>query len=109
MGEWRYSSTILDLGTRKKLSGQLHAPVVLHSGERAPAYPLHRSLGGPRAGLDTVEKRKIYCLCRELNPCYQNIRHILEDSNLYMNICKNLKSVIVLNILQEEFHCRVNI
>jgi hypothetical protein len=34
-GEWRYSSTFLDLGTRRRASGQLHAPAALPGG-RAP-------------------------------------------------------------------------
>jgi hypothetical protein len=34
MGEWRYSSSILDLGI--KMSGQLHVPTALPSGERDP-------------------------------------------------------------------------
>jgi hypothetical protein len=28
-GEWRYSATFLDLGTRMEVSGQLHAPAAL--------------------------------------------------------------------------------
>jgi hypothetical protein len=33
MGEWRYSSTILDLSTRWELSRQLHAPAALPPGK----------------------------------------------------------------------------
>jgi hypothetical protein len=44
-GEWKYSATILDLGTR--WSGQLHAPAALPQG-KGPQYPLYTRLGGPQ-------------------------------------------------------------
>jgi hypothetical protein len=44
-----------------EVSGLLHAPVALPPGER-PSVPI----GGLRAGLDAVEKRKILA-CRESN------------------------------------------
>jgi hypothetical protein len=49
MGECRYSSTILDLGTSwgGGGSGQLHATAGLPSGKEPP-YPLRRRLGGPQ-------------------------------------------------------------
>jgi hypothetical protein len=65
MGEWRYSSTIFDLGTR--WSGQLHAPAALPPGEKAPATRWIGSWVDPRVGLDAVEKRK-FLHCRESNP-----------------------------------------
>jgi hypothetical protein len=34
----------------------------------ARSYGLDRRLGGPRAGLETVEKSIMTCLCLELNP-----------------------------------------
>jgi hypothetical protein len=37
-----------------EVSGQFHTPAIL-----TPRYPLDRSVGGPRASLDAVEKRKI--------------------------------------------------
>jgi hypothetical protein len=36
MREWRYSSTILDLGTRWKLSGHLHALAASPTGKELP-------------------------------------------------------------------------
>jgi hypothetical protein len=59
MGEWRYSSTILDLGTSWRC-GQLHAP-----GRFTPPPPRERApgthwIGGwldPKAGLNDVEKK----------------------------------------------------
>jgi hypothetical protein len=62
MGEWRYSSTILNLGTRWNFT-----PLPLYSRENSPRYPLYRRWVGPRAGLDVMEKREIYFPCRELN------------------------------------------
>jgi hypothetical protein len=62
MGEWRYSSTILDPGTGMEVSGQLHVPAALP--------PVPHWIGGwvgPRVGLDAVEKRKILPY-RESNP-----------------------------------------
>jgi hypothetical protein len=46
MGEWRYCSTVLDLGIRQR-SGQLHAPGTHWIGGWV----------GPRAGLDDTENR----------------------------------------------------
>jgi hypothetical protein len=42
MGEWRYSSTILDLDTR--WSGQLHAPAALSPGKKPPV-PVEEEAG----------------------------------------------------------------
>jgi hypothetical protein len=36
MGEWKYSSTILDLGIRLELGGQLHSPAALPLGKELP-------------------------------------------------------------------------
>jgi hypothetical protein len=59
MGEWRYSYTILDLGTR--WSGQLHAQAALPWG-KSPGWV------GPRACLDAVGKGKKSGPCRESDP-----------------------------------------
>jgi hypothetical protein len=48
MGEWRYSSTILDLGTRWKRVVSFTLPPLYPRGKRPP-YPLHRRLGGPQS------------------------------------------------------------
>jgi hypothetical protein len=44
-GEWRFSSTFLDLGTKMDVIDQLHASAALHP-EEEPPYPLYRRLGG---------------------------------------------------------------
>jgi hypothetical protein len=51
MGEWRYSSTILDLGTRGRVSCQPHTPAVW---AQEPVWSLWRG-----------EKS---CICRESKP-----------------------------------------
>jgi hypothetical protein len=66
MRQWRYISTILDLGVRWRLSGQLLTPVALPPG-KSIRYPLYRRFGGPRAGLDDMKKRKISLPFRESN------------------------------------------
>jgi hypothetical protein len=44
------------------VSGQLHAPSAFPRVKEPPRYPLERRLGGPRAGLDDVERRKFLTL-----------------------------------------------
>jgi hypothetical protein len=57
MGEWRYSSTILDLGIRWRLVVNF-TPQPLYPGERAAGTHWIGGWVGPRAGLDAVEKRR---------------------------------------------------
>jgi hypothetical protein len=42
-----------------EVSAQFNAPAALLR-RKEPRYPLDRKLGAPRAGLDAVEKRKMY-------------------------------------------------
>jgi hypothetical protein len=46
------------------VSGQRHAPAALYPFR----YTLDKRLGGPRAGLDAGDRRKILCPCRGSNP-----------------------------------------
>jgi hypothetical protein len=62
IGEWKYNSTILDLGTRSMVS---FTPQLLCPRGNWLSYPL--GLVGPTAVLDAVGKRKA-CPCRESNP-----------------------------------------
>jgi hypothetical protein len=48
MGEWRYSSTILDLGTRWRWVVSFK-PQPLWPGGNSPWFPLDRMLGGPQS------------------------------------------------------------
>jgi hypothetical protein len=66
MGEWRYSSTLLELGTRW-MCVQLHAPVALPLGQISPGSHCKGGWMGTRTGLD-VMKRKIFRLRGESNP-----------------------------------------
>jgi hypothetical protein len=50
---------ILDLGTSIEVSGQLHDPARFIPRERVRGAYWIRGWVGPRAGLDTVAKRKI--------------------------------------------------
>jgi hypothetical protein len=56
-GEWRYSSTSRDLGTRggERLASR---PGRFTPEERAPCTHYTGGLVGPRVGLDAVEKKK---------------------------------------------------
>jgi hypothetical protein len=58
-----------------EVSGQLHAPAALPPGERAPGTPCIGGWVGPRAGLDDMEKRKIFPLPGlELRPLGRSAR-----------------------------------
>jgi hypothetical protein len=68
MREWRYSSTILDLGIRWRwLFSFTHLPCYPRS--NSSRYPLYRRLGGPpnQSGR-YVEEKKIYIPRRQSNP-----------------------------------------
>jgi hypothetical protein len=51
-----------------EVNEQLHAPAALLSGERSLGTHWIGGWVGPRAGLDTVVKRKILSPCQESNP-----------------------------------------
>jgi hypothetical protein len=53
MGEWRHSSTLLDLGTR--WIRQFNAQATLRPRERALYTPWIGGWVGPKAGLDDVQ------------------------------------------------------
>jgi hypothetical protein len=55
IGEWRYSSTILDLRIRWKY-GQLQTLAALPPGEKAPGTHWLGGWVGPIVGLDASEK-----------------------------------------------------
>jgi hypothetical protein len=57
MGEWRYSSIILDLSTRWRWV-VIFTPRPLYLRGKSPRHPLH----SPNDGLDAVEQRKIFPL-----------------------------------------------
>jgi hypothetical protein len=69
MGEWRYSSTILDLGTRCRRCrwGVSSMPRPLYHRGRSPWYPLSRRLGGPQGRSGSCGVEKFSYQCRESN------------------------------------------
>jgi hypothetical protein len=69
MEEWRYSSILLNLSTRRRR--------VLTDGEIA--LDIHCTGGwvGPRAIVDIVEKRRISLPCQESNPDSSVVRSIV--------------------------------
>jgi hypothetical protein len=66
MEECKNSFTMLDIGSRWRGMVSFR-PWPLYPGKKAP-LPLDRWLMVPRAGLDTVEKRKTTFSFREPNP-----------------------------------------
>jgi hypothetical protein len=65
MGEWRYSSTILDLGTRR--TG------CFTPGENAPRYPLDRRLGGPQSRSGRCGEQKYLVPAGNRSPTVQPV------------------------------------
>jgi hypothetical protein len=57
MGEWKYSSTILDLGTRCKWVVSFTLLPLYSRGNR-PRHPLDRKLGGPQSRSGRCEEDK---------------------------------------------------
>jgi hypothetical protein len=57
MGEWRYTSTILDLSTRWKFVVSF-LPLPLYSQGNSHQYPLYRRLGGPHNQSGHYEEEK---------------------------------------------------
>jgi hypothetical protein len=74
MGEWKYNSTFLRLGTRWRY--QLHDPTVLNPGKDPPSTYWIGVCVVLRAGLDAVEKSEICCSFRESNPDRPACRYI---------------------------------
>jgi hypothetical protein len=72
MGEWRYSSTVLDFGTRWKLAVRFTTLLHFTPEERA------EGCRGPSVGLEAVEKRKIL-QCRESNPDIKSVARRYTD------------------------------
>jgi hypothetical protein len=58
MGEWRYSSTILDLGTRWRCVVSFTLRILYTRGKEAPVTNWIGGWVGPRVGADAVKKNK---------------------------------------------------
>jgi hypothetical protein len=68
MGEWKYSSSILDLGTRWRWVVSFTARPLYPRGED-PQYPLDIRRGGPQSRYRRRGVEKISCSCRQSNLC----------------------------------------
>jgi hypothetical protein len=60
-----------------EVTGQLHAVAALPQG-KSPRYLYDKRQGGPRAGLETVSKRKILSPRREWNPDHPIIQPVAQ-------------------------------
>jgi hypothetical protein len=67
MGEWRYGSTILNLGTKWRWVVRF-TPRPLYSRGNSPWYPLDKKLIGPQSRSGRCGVENISCPCLELNP-----------------------------------------
>jgi hypothetical protein len=66
MEKWRYSSTILELGTRWELAVRF-TPQPLYSLRNSPQYALYIGMDGdPRAGLE--DEKNLLLLFRNVTP-----------------------------------------
>jgi hypothetical protein len=52
-------------------------PQSLYPREESPLYPLDTRLSDPRAGLDSVKKRKISFPCRDSNPSSSSVQPVV--------------------------------
>jgi hypothetical protein len=69
-GEWRYSSTILHVGTRWRWTVSFTPLPLSPPGEKTSDTNRIRGWVGSRAGLNPVKKRKISFPCRKSKPCH---------------------------------------
>jgi hypothetical protein len=92
MGEWRYNSTILDLGTRWKWMASFTF-LPFYRRRRRSRYPLNRRLGGPQSRFEALKKTKILH-CRESNP-----RHPARSPLLYRLSYPNSQQIRVLTVM----------
>jgi hypothetical protein len=67
MGEWRYSSTILDLGTGWRWTTSF-TPRPLYPQGKGPQWPLNRRLGGPQSWSGRGGEEIISCPFRKWKP-----------------------------------------
>jgi hypothetical protein len=76
MGEWRYSSTILDLGTTWRVS---FTPRSLYLRGNRPRYPLDRRLGGPQSRYGRCGEEKNLAPAGNRNPAVQPVARLYTD------------------------------
>jgi hypothetical protein len=106
MGELRYSSVILDLGTEGEWSSS--RPCRFAPGGHDPQCLLHRKLGGPQSRSGRCDAPKTICTCRESNlwgparslslyrlptPGGARYYHWCSGPRFYLPLKENLKSI----------------
>jgi hypothetical protein len=69
MGEWKYSFTVLDLGTRSRRAVSF-MPQHAFSLGKEPPVPIGEETGWASEQVWTLEKKKISYPYWELNPCH---------------------------------------
>jgi hypothetical protein len=79
LGSGGIAPRILDLGTRWSAS----RPGRFSPQGKSPWYPLDRRVGGPRAVLDTMEKRKMPSPHRESNPRTPIVQPVAQRYDYY--------------------------
>jgi hypothetical protein len=72
MDEWRYSSTILDLGTRWRRVVSF-TPRPLYPRGNRPRYPLYRRLGGPQSRSERHGEEKNLASAGNRTPAVQPV------------------------------------
>jgi hypothetical protein len=77
-GEWRYSSTILDLGIRRRWSAS--RPIRFIPGERAPGTHWIGGWVDPKAGLNAVDVTELWPL---LHPPMLMVSDVVADRAHY--------------------------
>jgi hypothetical protein len=89
MGEWRYSFTILNFGSRLDEGGQLHAPVALPR-DNSPWYPLDRGLGGPQSRSGRYGEDTNLLLLPEIDPRHLGLpacsRKMIPDTSAFQPV-----------------------
>jgi hypothetical protein len=107
MGEWKYSSTILDLGTRCRWVFSFTLRLLYPRGSR-PRYPLARRLGGPQSRSGRRGEEKNLALpgieTRAVQPVAIPTELVTSQNLLYLKTCSRnrslkfyLKSLIIIN------------
>jgi hypothetical protein len=87
-GERRYSTTILDLGTRWRWVVSF-TPRPLYSRGKSPRYSFNRKLGGPRSQSGRYGERIFFAPAGNRTPAFQPVARRYTYSCLTKGHCKN--------------------
>jgi hypothetical protein len=98
MGEWRYSFIILNLGIRCTWVVRF-TPRPLYPWGKRPGTNWIGGWVGPRVGLGAVEKRKICCPYRKLNPNSLSVQLVTQRYRDWVNPPHLMKTLTVLSMV----------